>query len=122
MSATLQLLATKKAQLEQELSHIEKQLYEKEGHYLGAEHSQHGSVSKGFEGFLSSKDVLKRRTRAFKVDDRVFSLSSKSSYATIELQQAEDATLLEGDRPHIGRSARHASKTAAAKAAARNKR
>ncbi|KAL0042724.1 hypothetical protein WJX79_008823 [Trebouxia sp. C0005] len=107
MSATLQLLASKKAQLEQELSHLEKQLYEKEGHYLGAEHSQHGNVIKGFEGFLSSKDVLKRRTRAFK---------------TSELQQAEEATMQDGERPHIGRSARHASKTAAAKAAARNKR
>lgn len=122
MSATLQLLASKKAQLEQELSHLEKQLYEKEGHYLGAEHSQHGSVVKGFEGFLSSKDVLKRRTRAFKVEDRAFSLSSKSSYATLEHQQAEEATMQDGERPHIGRSARHASKTAAAKAAARNKR
>lgn len=71
MSATLQLLGSKKAQLEQELKHLEKQaslglltipihgtdalfsdcnkfvqLYEKEGHYLGAEHSQHGTVVK----------------------------------------------------------------------------
>lgn len=122
MSATLQLLASKKAQLEQELSNLEKQLYEKEGHYLGAEHSVHGNVVKGFEGFLASKDTLKRRTRAFKVEDRAFSLSSKSSYATGELQQAEETIMQDGERPHIGRSARHASKTAAAKAAARNKR
>ena len=105
---------------------------------------------------MSSKDVLKRRTRAFKVEDRAFSLSSKTSYAvscitalvsfgwsstllrfacnwmsrsgtaniaylcsrkcqlvllqTIELQQAEETTMQDGERPHIGRSARHASK------------
>ena len=35
----------------------------------------------GFEGFLASKDTLKRRSRGFKVEDRAFSLSSKSSYA-----------------------------------------
>ena len=29
---------------------------------------------------------------------------------TIELQQAEEATMQDGERPHIGRSARHASK------------
>ena len=69
MTETLQQLAKKKGTLEAELSHIEKQvcmlqavlkltlsllilnrsllqLYEKEGHYLGAEHSQHGNVSK----------------------------------------------------------------------------
>ena len=113
-------------------------------------------LEQGFEGFLSSKDVLKRRTRAFKVEDRAFSLSSKTSYAvscmtshislgwsltmlrfactwmsrsgtadiaylcrckcqlvllqTSELQQAEEATMQDGERPHIGRSARHASK------------
>ena len=29
---------------------------------------------------------------------------------TLELQQAEETTLQDGERPHIGRSARHASK------------
>ena len=92
-------------------------------------------LSQGFEGFLSSKDVLKRRTRALKVEDRAFSLSSKTSYAvgqrsflchqclpkfcvvrvrvflqTTELQQAEEAPMQDGERPHFGRSARHASK------------
>ena len=34
--------------------------------------------AQGFEGFLSSKDALRKRARAFKVEDRAFSLSSKT--------------------------------------------
>lgn len=35
----------------------------------------------GFEGFLSSKDALRKRARAFKPEDRAFSLSSRTSAA-----------------------------------------
>ena len=37
--------------------------------------------AQGFEGFLSSKDALRKRARAFKPEDRSFSLSSCSSMA-----------------------------------------
>ena len=40
---------------------------------------------KGFEGFLSSKEALKRRTRQSRLEDRLFSLSSKSSPAVSPL-------------------------------------
>lgn len=33
----------------------------------------------GFEGYLNSKDILRKKTRTFKPEDRLFSLSSKSS-------------------------------------------
>ena len=35
----------------------------------------------GFEGFLSSKDVIRKRQRTYKVNDRAFSLSSVTSPA-----------------------------------------
>ena len=35
----------------------------------------------GFEGFLSSKDALRKRNRAFKTEDRAFSLCSVTSPA-----------------------------------------
>ena len=35
----------------------------------------------GFEGFLSSKDALRKRARNFKLEDRAFSLSSVTSPA-----------------------------------------
>ncbi|KXZ46738.1 hypothetical protein GPECTOR_41g703 [Gonium pectorale] len=41
----------------------------------------------GFEGFLNSKDVLRKKTRSFKPEDRLFSLSSKSSPVTKEMEQ-----------------------------------
>ena len=40
-----------------------------------------GARTQGFEGFLSSKDALRKRARAFKPEDRLFSLSSKTSIA-----------------------------------------
>lgn len=38
----------------------------------------------GFDGFLSSKDVLRKKTRSFKPEDRLFSLSSKTSAVVSE--------------------------------------
>lgn len=39
------------------------------------------AARQGLEGFLSSKDALKRRTRQYRLEDRLFSLSSKTSPA-----------------------------------------
>jgi hypothetical protein len=50
-----------------------------ETQYLNAEHSTAGNVIKGFEGFLSTKDAMRKRQRIWKADDRWFSLSSKTS-------------------------------------------
>ncbi|KAK9915672.1 hypothetical protein WJX75_002489 [Coccomyxa subellipsoidea] len=62
-------------------------VYSMETEYLQAEYTQCGTVLKGFEGFLSSKDALRKRARAFKPEDRAFSLSSKTSAATQELAE-----------------------------------
>ncbi|GLC56290.1 hypothetical protein PLESTB_001088800 [Pleodorina starrii] len=56
--------------------------------YLTAEYSQCGTVLKGFEGFLNSKDILRKKSRTFKPEDRLFSLSSKSSPVTREMEQS----------------------------------
>ena len=50
-----------------------------EGAYFTSEHGQAGNVFRGFEGFLSSKEALRKRGRAWKPEDRLFSLSSRSS-------------------------------------------
>lgn len=88
MSAALAALQERKEQLETELIAIEDKLYDNETTYLGAEHSQYGTVTKGLEGFLSSKDALRKRQRTFNVDDRHFSLSSVTSPATVEQEQS----------------------------------
>lgn len=94
------------------------QIYDLETAYLGAEYSQMGTVLKvstdcspesclygsdnnknggtaqGLEGFLSSKDALKRRTRQFRLEDRLFSLSSKTSLAVRTISISENPSLL----------------------------
>jgi chromatin modification-related protein EAF6 len=55
------------------------QISDVEAEYLNAEFSQAGTVLKGFDGFLSSKETLRKRVRVWKPEDRIFSLSSKSS-------------------------------------------
>jgi len=62
-----------------------------------------GSVLKGLEGFLSAKDAMKRgRVRTYRLEDRLFSLSSKSSQATEDMERQE-AALEELNGPHLGR-------------------
>ncbi|KAG2428056.1 hypothetical protein HXX76_012039 [Chlamydomonas incerta] len=60
---------------------------ESEHTYLTAEYSQCGTALKGFEGYLNSKDILRKKTRTFKPEDRLFSLSSKSSPPSREMEQ-----------------------------------
>jgi len=48
-------------------------------------------VFKGFEGFLSSKDNQRKRARALKADERLFSLASLTSDAHNELALAGEA-------------------------------
>lgn len=57
-----------------------------EAAYLSAEYSAAGSVLRGFEGHLSTKEALRRRPRGWKPEDRTFSLSSRSSPVTRELE------------------------------------
>ena len=50
-----------------------------EGAYFTAEHGQAGNAVRGYEGFLASKEALRKRGRPWKPEDRLFSLSSRSS-------------------------------------------
>mmetsp|Transcript_6024 Transcript_6024/g.13144 ORF Transcript_6024/g.13144 Transcript_6024/m.13144 type:complete len:123 (-) Transcript_6024:824-1192(-) len=77
-----------KMQLENELPKIERVVADLELQYLQAEYSQCGTILKGFEGFLSSKDNLRKRSRTYKPDERLFSLSSKTSPPSREVEQA----------------------------------
>jgi len=62
-----------------------RQLYDAETEYLSSDSSQMGTLLKGYDGFLSSKDNLRKRARAFKIEDRLFSLSSRTSPAVSAL-------------------------------------
>lgn len=73
--------------LEADLQKIERILADTEHNYLTADYSQVGTILKGFDGFLSSKEMLRKRTRTFKPEDRLFSLASKTSPVTRELDQ-----------------------------------
>ncbi|MEW5320493.1 MAG: hypothetical protein WDW38_011562 [Sanguina aurantia] len=78
-----------RAQLDKEVTNIEKTVGDMEYQYLQLESSQMGTVLKGFEGFLSSKDTMRKRSRnVFRTEDRLFSLSSKTSPVSREQEQA----------------------------------
>lgn len=78
--AALAALVAKREKLQEELRHVEKQVYDLETTYLH-ESSQVGNVLKGFEGFLSSTKGAGnlKRPRKFQPEDRLFSLSSVTS-------------------------------------------
>lgn len=78
----------KKERLEDELRMVEKQVYDLETSYLN-DSSQYGNVTKGFEGYLApTKTQNMKKTRNFKIEDRLFSLSSTTSPAAEEIAQA----------------------------------
>lgn len=62
-----------------------------EAAYLSAEYSAAGSVLRGFEGHLSTKEALRRRPRGWKPEDRAFSLSSRTSPVTREVEDEQMA-------------------------------
>lgn len=63
---------------------------DQELNWFNAEHCAVGSVLKGFESYLSTKDTLKRRgPKPFKASDRLFSLSSKTSPVVSHRQPAD---------------------------------
>jgi chromatin modification-related protein EAF6 len=62
-----------------------------EAAYLSAEYSAAGSVLRGFEGHLSTKEALRRRPRGWKPEDRAFSLSSRTSPVTREIEDEQMA-------------------------------
>mmetsp|Transcript_19676 Transcript_19676/g.37520 ORF Transcript_19676/g.37520 Transcript_19676/m.37520 type:complete len:119 (-) Transcript_19676:255-611(-) len=90
--ATLQQMLIKRDRIEEELRMVEKQVYDLETSYLN-DSSQYGNVMKGFEGYLApTKTQNLKRTRNFKTEDRLFSLSSTTSPVADELAQAATDT------------------------------
>lgn len=95
MSA-LEALAARREQIGHDLAKIEKQIYDTETGYFTAEYTNFGTVLKGFEGFLTSKNAMaKNKNRVFKLDDRLFSLSSVTSPASQEMQAEREQAALE---------------------------
>ncbi|CAG9461799.1 unnamed protein product [Pedinophyceae sp. YPF-701] len=85
-----------------EIDKLERKIYDAETQYLSADHSQCGTIFKGFEGFTSSKDAIRKRQRALRIEDRAFSLSSISSPANNELKSAQSEGLAAAEVPGMG--------------------
>ncbi|KAI7843675.1 hypothetical protein COHA_002576 [Chlorella ohadii] len=70
-----------------DIAKLEKQIYELESAYFTADCTNFGNVVKGFNEFLTSKSAqAKNKNRQFRLEDRVFSLSSITSPGTLEMQ------------------------------------
>jgi len=100
---TPEALRAKEAKLQQEVALIEKHIHELETVYVGqSESTAFGTVLKGLEGFLTSKNAqIKNKGRTFRIDDRLFSLSSIQSQSSRELQaqqEMEQAAQFDGRR------------------------
>jgi len=107
-SLAVDYLTNRIQQAKQDLAKIEKKMYDAETEYFQSESSQMGTLLKGYEGFLSSKDNLRKRARTFKIEDRLFSLSSRTSPAAKEEERALDdnmASKYGHDGMHRSRSA-----------------
>lgn len=84
--STLDKLKQQEEVLRLDLKKIEARIYDQETQYLGADFTQLGTVFKGYEQFLVSKDAQRRKGRPVDPKDRLFSLSSKGSPAQDELR------------------------------------
>eukprot|EP00899_Mesostigma_viride_P012189 jgi/Mesvir1/20971/Mv08038-RA.1 len=83
-SNAVNVLISRRAELEKELKFLEKQVYDLETSYLESKSSVLGSVLKGYEGYLQPQSSLqlepsKKRQRMLRAEERLFSLSSVTS-------------------------------------------
>ena len=100
-------IRAKEAKLQQEIAEVEKHIHELVTVYVGqSDCTVFGSVLKGFEGFRTSKNAqIKNKGRTFRLEDRLFSLSSMSSASSREMQvqlEHEQAAAIEGRRRTTG--------------------
>ena len=83
---------------------LQTQIYNLETEYVAqADCTSFGTVLKGFDGFLVGKNAQARnRNRVFKVDDRLFSLSSYTSPA-VSIFSRHPSTIIGHchHRPHL---------------------
>eukprot|EP00026_Physarum_polycephalum_P020351 Phypoly_transcript_22881.p1 GENE.Phypoly_transcript_22881~~Phypoly_transcript_22881.p1 ORF type:complete len:146 (+),score=26.77 Phypoly_transcript_22881:86-523(+) len=70
----LDALLEQKADIEQKLASLERQIYALEGSYLEDTHHL-GNIIRGWDGYLSSRSGALKRLK-FKESDRLFSMSS----------------------------------------------
>lgn len=90
-SAALTHLKQRRAKLEADEAEIERQVYDLETSLL-TDHSSGGNVLRGFEQALAQgKQHQQRKTKPFKTEERLFSVSSVSSQVVGELQAEADA-------------------------------
>lgn len=82
----VQAAEQKRAQLEESLWTIEKQIYELETRYL-EQSNLRGNAVRGYEGFLNPAAGRMRRS-AIKPDDRIFSNSSATGTGHLADQQS----------------------------------
>lgn len=77
--------------IEADTKEIEKQVYDLETSYL-TDHSANGNVLKGFESALAqTKSATQKKVKPFKVDERLFSISSATSQVNEEIAAEAEA-------------------------------
>ncbi|EFN57077.1 hypothetical protein CHLNCDRAFT_143841 [Chlorella variabilis] len=82
-SSALEAFAARREVIAGDIAKLEKQIYELESDYFTADYTNFGNV--GFGEFLTSKSAqAKNKNRQFRLEDRVFSLSSITSPGTLE--------------------------------------
>ncbi|KAL6785499.1 hypothetical protein F751_5422 [Auxenochlorella protothecoides] len=91
MSQSIEALRSRQEQIGADLAKLERQIYDTETVYFTAEYTNFGTVLKGFEGFLTSKNAAaKNKNRVFRLEDRAISLSSTTSPATQEILMEQE--------------------------------
>ncbi|ORX81518.1 NuA4-domain-containing protein [Anaeromyces robustus] len=81
-----------KRKVDRALVNLEANIYSFEGNYL-EETSQFGNIIKGFDGYMSTRPEKKKIK--FTEEDRLFSQSSATYQAALEIKKKEESMLLE---------------------------
>ena len=91
---TVTHLLNRKQVLEADLAKTEAQLYDVESQYLSEYGPVHGSILKGFDSALSQNKSQQKKATKNKPEERLFSLSSKTSRVQLEVAEEKEAVRL----------------------------
>ncbi|KAG4101661.1 NuA4-domain-containing protein [Neocallimastix lanati (nom. inval.)] len=91
-------LISMKRKVDRNLVNLEASIYSFEGNYL-EETSQFGNIIKGFDGYMSNRPEKKKIK--FTEEDRLFSQSSATYQAALEIKKREEENIQEGHHKKV---------------------